>query len=210
MSTKIDLDAAAAHFAHCDPTMSTLLNISRTGPESITIPKSKPAEQYFHSLVASIIGQQISTKAASAVRGRVEQLLDTVTPENVLHTPRASLKQCGLSEQKVRYITENAAVWETLPYRQFSTMSDEEIIAVLAQLYGIGRWTAEMFLLFSLARPDVFSYGDFGLRQSLYRHYRYYPHYRRKIEATVTAWSPHRSVASLCLWHTLNNSPVLP
>ena len=88
-------------------------------------------------------------------------------------------------------------------------MTDEEIISELTKLYGIGRWTAEMFLMFSLARPDVFSYGDLGLMQSLYKKYQYIPHYNRKIANTVDSWSPHRTIASLTLWHTKDNLPTI-
>jgi len=189
--------------------MATLLHHSRSAPDPIVIPTPKAPSQYFHSIVTAIISQQISTVAASAVRTRVETLLGEVTPAAVKATDPAKLKACGLSQQKVLYITKNAAVWESLPYKHFSDMSDAEVIKTLTTLYGVGQWTAEMFLLFSLARPDVFSYGDLGLMNSLYRHYQYYSHYRRKIAATVERWSPHRTAASLALWHTIDNGPVL-
>ncbi len=205
----IDLDVAAAHFKQHDPIMYRLLKRSLTSPHPITLPVPKLPEQYFHSIVTSIISQQISTKAASAVRGRVEALLGDVTPVTVQTISADTLKACGLSQQKVKYIVHNAEVWETLPYRSYPDQSDNDVIASLTQLYGIGRWTAEMFLIFSLARPDVFSYGDLGLMQGLYRNYQYYPHYRQKITTTVQTWSPHRTVAALALWHTIDNGPVL-
>jgi DNA-3-methyladenine glycosylase II len=208
-SNHINITAAQQHFKATDPIMYELLRRSLTAPHPIALPEPKAPEQYFHSIVTSIISQQISTKAASAVRGRVEALLGEVTPTSVKQVDHDTLKACGLSQQKVRYITHNADVWESLHYHSFADMNDEAVIAELTQLYGIGRWTAEMFLMFSLARPDVFSYGDLGLMQSLYRNYQYYPHYTRKIAATVEGWAPHRTVASLALWHTVDNGPVL-
>jgi DNA-3-methyladenine glycosylase II len=209
MKTRIDINAARAHFKARDPIMYHLVEKSLAAPNPIAVPVPKPPSKYFHSIVTSIISQQISTKAASAVRGRVEDLLGDVTPASVQAVNPDTLKACGLSHQKVRYITHNAEVWETLPYQSFATLSDAEVITHLTKLYGIGRWTAEMFLLFSLARPDVFSYGDLGLMQSLYRNYQYYPHYTRKIATTVEGWAPHRTAASLALWHTVDNGPVL-
>ena len=209
MTNRINTQAALKHFAQADPVMHQLLTRSLDAPHPIALPIPKAPDRYFHSIVTSIISQQISTKAAAAVRTRVETLLGEVTPARVQEVPSDALKACGLSHQKVRYITHNAEVWESLPYHQFPELSDEAVIAALTQLYGIGRWTAEMFLMFSLARPDVFSYGDLGLMQSLYRNYDYYPHYRRKIAATVESWAPHRTAASLALWHTVDNGPVL-
>lgn len=209
MKARIDTDAAQAHFTVHDPIMADLLRRSLTAEHPIAIPQPKAPEQYFHSIVTSIISQQISTKAAALIRARVETVLERVTPERVLATDPEALRAAGLSGQKVRYITTNAATWESLPYREFPTLPDAAVIDHLTQLYGIGRWTAEMFLMFSLARPDVFSYGDLGLMQSLYRNYQYYPHYRRKIASTVDAWAPHRTAASLALWHTVDNGPVL-
>lgn len=189
--------------------MFELLNRGLTAPEPIAIPVPKPPERYFESIVASIISQQISTKAADAVRGRVVGYLGTITPERVAAADPEALRACGLSAQKVRYLMHNAAVWHTLDIADFPTMPDEAVIAELITLYGIGRWTAEMFCIFSLARPNVFSYGDLGLMLSLYQHYHYRPHYRRKIRTTVTAWSPHQTAASLALWYARDNGPVL-
>jgi len=209
MIRRIDINAATAHFKQHDLMMHGLLTQALTAPHPIALPQQKAPEQYFHSIVTSIISQQISTKAAASIRGRVETLLGTVSPDSVLATPETDLRAAGLSPQKVKYLTHNAAIWETLPYQEFSQLPDEAVIATLTKLYGIGRWTAEMFLMFSLARPDVFSYGDLGLMQSLYRNYQYHPHYKRKITRTVEGWAPHRTVASLALWHTVDNGPVL-
>lgn len=208
--TRIDLNAAAAHFQDVDPVMAQLLTDALSAPEPIAIPQPKPVEQYFASIVASIISQQISVKAADAVRSRVVQHLGGhITPESVQRSDFDTLKACGLSNQKTKYIKHNAKTWSDIPTTQFTSMSDDAIIKELTSLYGIGRWTAEMFLMFSLTRPNVFSYGDLGLMQGLYRAYSYHPHYVRKIQHTVDSWAPHKTTASLALWFVKDNGPVL-
>jgi DNA-3-methyladenine glycosylase II len=199
MSTK-KCEAALAHFKSCDAVMFALLSQSLINTTPIKFAKPSKPEAYFEKIVDSIIGQQISTKAAAAVRGRVHTLLGIVTPERITDTPDADLRASGLSPQKLSYLKRNALVWSTIPYHDFPKLSDEAVIAELTKLYGVGRWTAEMFCIFTLARPDVFSYGDLGLMQSLYRYYKYKPHYTRKIKATVEGWSPYRSMAALALW----------
>lgn len=123
-----------------------------------------------------------------------------ITPAAVLTVPEAELRACGLSRQKTRYIYRNAELWPTLDTSHFPTLPDHTVITELTKLYGIGRWTAEMFLMFTLARPDVFSFGDLGLRQSIYQHYPVHPHHTRKIAALVESWSPYRTFAALTLW----------
>ena len=206
---KIDTQAAHRYFKRTDPTMARLLEAGLDGAAPITLPTPKAPEQYFKSIVTSIISQQISTKSADAVRTRVTAFLGNITPQEVQAVDFDALKACGLSAQKTKYIKHNAEIWHELPIYDFHEMSDEEVIAELTKLYGIGRWTAEMFLMFSLARPDVFSYGDLGLMQSLYENYRYRPHWNRKIEATVEKWSPHRTLASLALWRHKDGMPVV-
>ncbi len=205
----IDTEEAKKYFTINDPVMATLLERALTAEFPIAIPKKKPTSKYFGSIVTSIISQQISVKAADAIRGRVEALLVDINPETVTKVDFWDLKNCGLSEKKTQYIKQNAELWHEIPVGNFVHMTNEEIITELTKLYGIGRWTVEMFLMFSLARPDVFSYGDLGLMKSLYHHYNLKPHYVRKIPATVENWAPHRTVASLALWHTIDNAPVL-
>lgn len=206
----ISLQNAREHFEKNDPVMAKLLNDALTAPDPIAVPKPKPVEEYFSSVVASIISQQISVKAADSVRERVvKHLGGVITPESVLATDFEELKACGLSNQKTKYIKHNAEVWPTLQTQSFSSMTDEEVLQDLTSLYGIGQWTAEMFLIFSLARPNIFSYGDLGLMQGLYLSYDYKPHYVRKIKKTVDSWSPHKTAASLALWFVKDNGPVL-
>ena len=205
----IDVPNALTHFKATDPIMADILSNALNAEYPIAIPKQKPTHEYFASIVTSIISQQISTKAADAVRNRVLDFLGEFTPEAVMDADFDELKANGLSNQKTKYLKHNAEIWHTIHIDTFNQMTDEEIITELTKLYGIGNWTAEMFLMFSMARPDVFSYGDLGLMNSLYQHYNYKPHYTRKVRETVENWSPHRTTASLALWHTIDNGPVL-
>jgi DNA-3-methyladenine glycosylase II len=205
----IDPVLALDCFRQKDAVMARLLERALAAEHPVAIPKTKPEHEHFGSVVTSIVSQQISTRAADAVRRRVLDFLGEFTPEAVMAADFDELKACGLSNQKTKYIKHNAEVWHTLPVSDFEQMTDEEVIHELTRLYGIGRWTAEMFLIFSLARADVFSYGDLGLMNSLCKNYGYRPHYVRKIAATVESWSPHRTTASLALWHTVDNGPVL-
>lgn len=206
----IDTTAALDHFKEVDPLMARLLSDALSASSPIAVPSPKPESEYFRSIVSAIVGQQISTKAADAVRGRVFKAMDdVVTPEAALTVSLKELRACGLSERKATYLHHNAAAWGTLPTDKFPEMDNEAIIAELTKLYGVGRWTVEMFLMFSLARADVFSYGDLGLMQGLYESYSYYPHWRKKVRDTVQAWSPHRTSAALTLWFVKDNGPVL-
>ncbi len=209
VNSSIDTAAALKYFKSSDRTMYRMLNQSLSTKKPLQLPMAKQPSQYFASIVSSIIGQQISTKAASAVRQRVTVLLGSITPESVNKVDFEILKACGLSEQKTRYIKRNAEVWHEIPFGNFVHLPDEAVIVELTKLHGVGRWTAEMFMIFSLARPDVFSFGDLGLMQSLYQTYNYKPHFVRKIDTTVQNWSPHRTLASLALWHARDNGPEL-
>lgn len=204
----IDTRLAIKHFKKADPRMAELLEMALEAKSPIIIPTYKQPREYFTTITRSIVSQQISTKAAAAVYGRVQSRLGKITPSNVLAISEADLRACGLSSQKTKYIRHNANVWHDVPVRQFKNMSDEEVIEELTKLYGIGRWTAEMFLMFSLARPNVFSYGDLGLMQGLHHHYSFKPHWKKKIATAVDAWSPHKTLASLTLWFHKDNGPL--
>ncbi|MCA9359105.1 DNA-3-methyladenine glycosylase 2 family protein [Candidatus Kaiserbacteria bacterium] len=207
MTSLINTAAALKYFKQNDTTMYNLLSKSLKHEKPISIPKPRSTKLYFESLVNAIIGQQISTVAAAAIRKRVHVATGNINPANVSKIHFDKLKACGLSEKKTRYIKENAVRWHEIPYGNFVHMTDHEIITELTKLYGIGKWTAEMFLIFTLARPDVYSYGDLGLTKSLQQNYNYKPHFVRKIHTTVENWSPHQTLASLALWHQKDNSP---
>lgn len=205
----IDTAAALKYFKSTDSVMYEILRAALTSSTPLTIPTAKKPTKYFETLTSSIISQQISTQAAEVVRQRVLAATKKLTPESISEIPFSDLKACGLSKQKTQYIKKNAELWHEIPFGNFVHLSDEAVITELTKLHGVGRWTAEMFLIFSLARPDVFSFGDLGLMQSLYQTYNYKPHYVRKIDTTVQNWSPHRTLASLALWYARDNGPVL-
>lgn len=194
------LTQAEHHFKQHDPIMHHLLLRAVQHPTSLPRLVAKPQSQYFAALTDTIIGQQISTAAARTIRERLRNHLGDITPETI-RAQQTTLATAGISPQKARYLSSLAEAWPKLPIDQFSTHSDAELTTILTALPGIGPWSAEMFLLFTLGRPDIFSYRDLGLMQSIYTYYNFYPNYTRKIQTTVDRWSPYRSVASLTLWH---------
>ncbi|MFM2374295.1 MAG: hypothetical protein RLZZ234_290, partial [Candidatus Parcubacteria bacterium] len=133
-----------------------------------------------------------------------------ITPSNLKGRTPDELREFGLSRQKAGYIIKSAAIWETLPTQKFSAMTNEEVIAELTKLHGIGRWTAEMFIMFTLARPDVFSMGDWGLMMAIKQQYKLdigKKSHKKKIEKLTETWSPHRTLAALVLWHSKDARP---
>lgn len=201
MATTLHTQAALEHFEKNDAVMAGLLTKALSGDSPLILPVTKKPNEYFASIVSSVVSQQISTHAARAIKARVvEALGGTINPKSVTAIDFGTLKACGLSEKKTTYLKHNAAIWHEIHVENFTKMTSEEIITELTKLYGIGRWTAEMFLMSSLARPDVFSYGDLALMNGLYAHYPIRPHYTKRIKNTVDAWSPHKTIASLTLW----------
>jgi DNA-3-methyladenine glycosylase II len=194
--------AAIKHFKKADPVLHRVI---------LALPKldAKPRRNYFMSLVSSVISQQLSTKAARTIRGRFLGLFPGKSlpkPETVLAMSDAKMRAAGLSYSKIKYIKEIAKAFrdkQVLPHK-FHRQTDEEIIEQLVQIKGIGRWTAEMFLMFSLGRPDVFSIGDLGLRNAIQKIYGLkHPPTPKQMEKIAKKWSPHRTVASRYLWISL-------
>lgn len=182
-----------------------------------------PVSSHFQRLAEDIVSQQLSVKAASVILARFAVLLQTsklkhvpaevasVTPEAVLALPDEQLRGVGLSWAKVKYVKDLAqkTLDNAIGFEHFSDWDDETIVAHLTQVKGIGRWTAEMFLMFTLGRPDIFSAGDLGLKRSMQQVY-------GLTEAEVTEqavqlaqrWAPHRTYACLGLWKLLDNLPA--
>lgn len=167
----------------------------------------------FFTLARSIVGQQISVKAAQSIWNRVAALAPEMQPAQIiaLRARTRRLKAAGLSDRKVEYIVDLAkhfANGTIHPYR-WAEMTDEEVIDELVQVRGIGRWTAEMFLMFNLLRPDIFPVGDLGLQKAVHLHY-----YNAekisldKLRDHGEAWRPWRSVATWYLWRSLDPVPV--
>jgi DNA-3-methyladenine glycosylase II len=205
---------ARKHLAGADPTMAAL--IERIGPIDIATrlkrrSEERPADAY-GALLRAIVGQQLSTKAARTIYGRVCELFggSTPSPEQLLAAKEAGLRAAGLSGRKVEYIRDLAqhVLNGELELDRLGELSDEEAIEEIVAVRGLGRWTAEMFLLFHLERPDVLSGGDLGIRKAIQVEYglEQMPTPQRVTEIGE-AWRPHRSLASLYLWESLAAVP---
>jgi DNA-3-methyladenine glycosylase II len=190
--------------ARRDPVMA---GIMRAHPKIFLARRGEP----FLTLARAIVGQQISVKAAQSVWDRLALCVGDVTPRGVLAKPRPELRACGLSDRKTEYIADLAQHFAdgTIHVHRWPEMDDEEIIAELIQVRGIGRWTAEMFLIFNLLRPDVFPLDDLGLQKGIRVSY-----FRDRKVALSTMrklgerWRPWRSVATWYLWRSLDPLPV--
>lgn len=165
----------------------------------------------FATLARAIVGQQISVKAAATVWGRFEAVVHAVIPERVLAVSPAILQGAGLSLRKAEYVHGLAGGFQKGDIRSqdWPDMDDEAVIEQLTAVRGIGRWTAEMFLMFNLMRPDVLPLGDIGLQKAVAVHYfrgrRVTP---RTIRRVAAKWTPWRSVATWYLWRSLDPVPV--
>jgi DNA-3-methyladenine glycosylase II len=172
----------------------------------------------FATLARSIVGQQISVKAADAVWARLVACCPDLTPRGVLRRRASTLRACGLSERKVEYLVDLARHFERdhIDLPQLQSATDEEVIALLTEIRGIGRWTAEMFLIFNLLRPDVLPLDDIGLLKAVSLHYLDNVSTaellgragRVRVAALAQAWAPWRSVATWYLWRSLDPVPV--
>ena len=181
------------------------------GPCSI---KPGLKKMYFEDLTASIVEQQLSGKAAKAIFARVKKLtklhsptpLYPISPADIRDTSAVSLRNCGISWSKVNYLKDLADKVErgVVNLKGIEKLSDEEVIAQLTKVKGIGRWTAEMFLMFSLARPDVFPLDDLGIQKGMQRLLAKNLTKAQKEEFSLR-WKPYRTVASWYVWRVLDN-----
>jgi DNA-3-methyladenine glycosylase II len=167
-------------------------------------------------LCASIMSQQLSTKVAHTIRQRFLDLFggQSPAPEEILAVSPAALRSIGLSNAKVSYVLNVArfAVEQGLDHRKLNKMENEEVIAYLTQIKGVGRWTAEMLLMFGLAREDVFAIDDWGIQNAMIHVYKLDREdkkaFREKLLKISAKWSPYRTYACLYLWRWKDNSPV--
>ena len=176
----------------------------------------KPNKNHFKALVESIVSQQLSVKASDTIFKRfvelfvkskaIKSIRGFPTPDQILKMSDEKLRAVGLSGSKVKYIKDLSQKVHTneVKINALQKMSNEEVIQHLIQVKGIGRWTGEMFLMFSLARPDVFSHGDLGLRNAIKKLYKFKaPPTENQIEKIVAKWSPYKTLASRYLWKSL-------
>jgi DNA-3-methyladenine glycosylase II len=197
-------DRAKRALARRDPVMAAIM---RRHPKVFMMRRGEP----FMTLARAIVGQQISVKAAQSVWDRLTACVVDMTPAGVLSRPRPELRACGLSDRKTEYIADLAQHFADgrIHVHRWPQMSDEQIIAELVEVRGIGRWTAEMFLMFNLLRPDVFPLDDLGLQKGIRLAY----YKRRKVSLGTMrrlgeTWRPWRSVATWYLWRSLDPVPV--
>ncbi|MHB8963983.1 MAG: DNA-3-methyladenine glycosylase family protein [Saccharofermentanales bacterium] len=169
------------------------------------------SEDPFAALASAIVSQQLSGRVAEVIWGRVAALLDgQITAERVLATADESFREAGLSNSKTKYLKclSEAVLSGLIRPAEFSVMDSEAIIQSLVAVKGIGRWTAEMFLIFSLGRPDVFSPGDGGLQRAVKKLYglEEIPS-AEELSSISSRWKPYRTYASLYLWRSLSVKP---
>jgi DNA-3-methyladenine glycosylase II len=165
----------------------------------------------FVTLARSIVGQQISVKAAQTVWDRFAKLPRKITPANVLKLKVDDMREAGLSARKVEYLVDLALHFDNgaLNVKKWSEMSDDAIIDELVAIRGIGRWTAEMFLMFHLMRPNVLPLDDVGLINGISRNYFSGEAVSRsEAREVAAAWAPYCSVATWYIWRSLDPVPV--
>lgn len=194
--------AVAKHLRAADPILAPHVSLI----SSMTLVVS---EDPFVDLVHSIIDQQLSEKAGRTIFERFLALFPKgmVTPDAVLALEDQTIRDVGVSWSKVSYIKAiaQAVRSKSVDFASIATLGDEDVIASLTTIKGVGRWTAEMFLMFSLGREDIFSYGDLGLRRAIQRLYGFRKEpTRRQMEKIVRRWSPYRTYAARILWRTLD------
>lgn len=204
-----DLASAVAILAERDPVLRKL--IAEVGP-----PQLERRENFFGSLIGSIVGQQLSVKAAAAIRRRIDDLMPDgagVTPEGILARTADELRAAGLSRPKVAYVLDFAAKVQagTVDLLTIADLDDESIVRELVQVKGIGRWTVEMFLIFALNRLDVLPVADLGFRTALKRHYGldHLPG-PAEIQRIAEPWAPYRTLGTWYMWRSLQNVPTTP
>jgi DNA-3-methyladenine glycosylase II len=192
---------AVNHLSKSDPILRAI--IGRVGPCRM---EYGPPE--FHSLAESIVYQQLNGRAAETIFDRFTALAgDPVTPAGILKLSELQMRSVGLSKQKSSYLRDMAerAVRGDLDFGKLHQLSDDEVISHLTQVKGVGTWTAQMFLMFTLKRPNVLPTGDLGVQMAIKKHYN-----KRKLpkplqmEKIARAWEPYRSVACWYLWRSLD------
>ena len=195
---------ATRELAAVDPVMRKLIENSK----GLTLRSRGDA---FNTLARSIVGQQISVKAAQSVWDRLVAAVPAMQPEIVRKHDTELLRACGLSRSKVVYLVDLATHFaeERLSVTRWDEMSDDELIAELTQVRGIGRWTAEMFLIFYMMRPNVLPLDDIGLQNAVSRLYCKGRRLTRKqLTNFAKRWEPWRSVATWYMWRSLDPVPV--
>lgn len=195
-----DLDKALKHFKRVDPILYAAAKQVRS--RLLKRPATRGRDRLYASLVESVVSQQLSVKAADTIWARVETVCGgKVTPDSVLKASVPRLRKAGLSAAKTKTIKELAKVVKKgLDLPALRKKSPQEAEEALTKVWGIGPWTTEMFLIFALQHPDIFSPGDLGLVRSIETLYKVKNPSRAKLEQISACWSPYRSLACRILW----------
>lgn len=181
------------------------------GLELVLYPKPRIRAQGFETLFSAVVSQQISTEAAAAIMCRLHDLLPDMEAEALLRLPQGALRAAGLSMRKVEYVEglAQAMVEKRFDPAALAAMDDQAVIDAITALRGFGPWSAEIYLMFSLQRGDVFPAGDLALRIALQRLKGIAdPLNEKQARDIVAAWSPYRSAGSLFLWHYYRGAPT--
>ena len=208
IATDRTIEQAAEHLRRHDKTLAPI--IARYGPCTI-----RPHGNYYQALVRSIIGQQLSVKAAASIMERFRSLFGDMFPEPsaILQKSIEELRSAGLSNQKANYIRDLAqhVVDGRIAFDHLDKLSNDEIITELTAVKGIGEWTVHMFLMFCMGRLDVLAHGDLGVRTAVKKHYGF-DHLPTPQEVRDTAeqhlWHPYQTIACWHLWQSLDNAPA--
>lgn len=208
IATPTALMVAKTYLSNVDPILYTI--IKKTG-----LPLIRPHKNYYQELVESIVSQQLSVKAASTILKRFVDLFpgdEFPTPDQILKVDIEQLRAVGLSRQKGGYIQDLAikVLDRTITFNHLDRLSNDEVIAELVQIKGVGIWTIHMFLMFCMGRLNVLPIGDLGIKNGIQKLYSL-DHSPTPEEITAIAhqnkWHPYESVASWYVWHSLNNKP---
>jgi DNA-3-methyladenine glycosylase II len=195
------------HLRQADPVLAAI--IDRVGPYAIEY-----REPIFQTLVRSIVYQQLNGKAALTIFNRLAEAAkaDPLTPESILRLRPARMRSLGLSKQKLTYIRELARFTKSgeIDFDLYPTLEDKHVIEHLTRVKGVGVWTAHMFLMFALRRPDVLPTGDFGVRAAMKKAYNL-PEMPTpaEMERIAQSWRPYSSVATWYLWRSLENQGAM-
>ncbi|MFZ3009547.1 MAG: DNA-3-methyladenine glycosylase [Candidatus Microsaccharimonas sp.] len=210
LASPVTLKRAAEYLKDHDPILSPIIALE-------PLPNITPHKNYYQELVESIVSQQLSVKAARTIMNRFLGLFpsgDFPIPAMILEKDVEELRSVGLSRQKATYIQDLAVkvIEGTVQFDHLDTLSNDEVIAELTQIKGVGVWTVHMFLLFCMGRLDVLPTGDLGIKNGIFKLYdlkdKPSPEDIEKI-AKKYKWHPYESVASWYVWHSLDNQPTV-
>ena len=196
---------AVKHLQSNDPVLSKLINKHRSKTYLVS------SNSIFVTLTKIIIGQQISIEVANSIESKIKKLLGNINPKKILATPDQHLRNCGLSFRKVKYIKGVAEIIKSKPsfFSNLEPMDDTDAIKELVKLYGIGIWSAEMFLIFHFNRQNILPLGDIGLINSYCKNYKIKRDvFIKKISKTRKLWEPYCTVATWYLWRDIDEDVV--